>query len=181
MALPVSLSTATITGTYVDLSGNPVRGSITFKANTIIKDVTLNVIIIPVSIVKTFDANGSFTVTLPCTNDPDVTPEPFAYAVEENFGGGRSFGIGLPISIAGTTINLADILPALPAGEATAYVSLDQYATLDTRYQDANGIKVIVVDADEYEGNAEAYAQATSLAAGDVINASSRSLMMMGL
>lgn len=181
MALPASLQTATITGTYVDLSGNPVRGSITFTANTILKETAANVIIIPVVIVKEFDANGSFTITLPCTNDPDVTPEPFAYAITENFTGGRSFGIGLPISIAGTTINLADVLPALPSGEAVNYVSLDQYSALNTRYSDANNIKVIVVDAEDYEGNAAIYAQATAEATSDVVNASPRSLMMMGV
>jgi hypothetical protein len=40
MALPTSLSTATITGTYVDLLGNPVRGSLTFEPQTILKEVT---------------------------------------------------------------------------------------------------------------------------------------------
>jgi hypothetical protein len=181
MALPANLSTATIIGTYVDLSGNPVRGSISFKPQTIIKDTVLNVIVIPTIIVKTFDANGSFTVTLPCTNDPDVAPQPFVYTLEENFSGGRSFSIALPISIADTTVNLADLLPALPVAEAASYVTVDQYSALTARYSTANGIRVIVVDADEYEENAKLYAQAASIAADEVGHFTTRSMMLMGV
>ncbi len=181
MALPSSLSTATVQGTYVDLSGNPVRGSISFTPQTIIKELAANAIIIPVIIQKTFDANGSFSVTLPCTNDTDVTPEPFVYVLEENFTGGRSFGIALPTSIAGTTVNLADLLPALAQSEAANYVTIDQYSTLQDRYTTAEGIRVIVVDAEDYEGNAQFYAQETAEATGDVVNASPRAIMMMGV
>jgi hypothetical protein len=43
MALPASLSTVTVAGTYVDLLGNPVRGSITIEPQTILKEKTANV------------------------------------------------------------------------------------------------------------------------------------------
>ena len=112
MALPASLSTCTVVGTYVDLVGNPVRGSINFTPQTILKETTANVIIIPVVIQKTFDATGSFSVVLPVTSDTDVTPQPFIYTIEENFTGGRTIQIALPLSVAGTTQNLADLLPA---------------------------------------------------------------------
>lgn len=181
MALPASLSTATVIGTYVDLSGNPVRGSISFTPQTILKDTTLNVIIIPTIISKTFDANGSFTITLPCTNDPDVVPEPFVYTLEENFAGGRSFSIALPISIAGTTVNLADLLPALSTSEAASYVTVDQNSALSARYTTANGIRAIVIDAEDYEGNAQVYASAAASAASEVAEFTTRSLMLMGV
>lgn len=181
MALPANLSTATVIGTYVDLSGNPVRGSISFTPQTILKDTTLNVIVIPTIIAKTFDANGSFTITLPCTNDPDVVPQPFVYTLEENFAGGRSFSIALPISIAGTTVNLADLLPALPESEAASYVTVDQYTTLLGRYTTANGIRAIVVDAEDYEGNAQVYASAAAVAASEVGEFTTRSMMLMGV
>lgn len=181
MALPGSLSTATVTGTYVDLSGNPVRGSISFTPQTIIKETSANVIIIPTIVNKTFDTTGTFSVTLPCTNDPDVTPEPFVYTIEENFSGGRTFAIALPISIAGTTVNLADLLPALSSAEAASYVTLDQYSALLARYNDAEDIRVIVVDADEYEGNAALYATQAAQAAAAVTQYNANQLMVMGL
>jgi len=138
MALPASLSTVTITGTYVDLLGNPVRGSVTFEPQTILKEKTLNVHVMPVHIVKTLDATGSFSTTLPVTSDTDVTPQPFIYTVVENFTSGREFQISLPISVAGTTQNLADLLPTLAPSEASLYISLDSYQALLTRYNSSN-------------------------------------------
>jgi hypothetical protein len=181
MALPTTLSTCTVVGTYVDLSGNPVRGSINITPQTILKEVTENVIIIPVVIQKTFDATGSFTVVLPVTSDTDVTPQPFIYTFEENFTGGRTIELALPLSVAGTTQNLADLLPALDAADAAAYVSVDAYQALLTRYNGAENIRVLVVDADEKEDDAATYATNASNAAGAIQNYNTNQLMMMGV
>jgi hypothetical protein len=181
MALPASLSTCTIVGTYVDLVGNPVRGSINFTPQTILKEVTANVILIPVVIQKTFDSTGSFSVVLPVTSDTDVTPQPFIYTIEENFTGGRTIQISLPLSVAGTTQNLADLLPALSSADAASYVSVDAYQALLARYNDAEGIRVIVVDADEYVDDAETYASDASKAAGSLSNYNSNQFMLMGV
>jgi hypothetical protein len=181
MALPVSLSTVTVAGTYVDLLGNPVRGSITFEPQTILKEKTLNVHIMPVHIVKTLDATGSFTITLPVTSDTDVMPQPFIYTLVENFTSGRTFQIALPLSVAGTTQNLADLLTALSPTDATAYVSVDSYQALLTRYNNASGRREIVVNASTYEGNALAYATEASTSANAVANFTTNQLMMMGV
>jgi hypothetical protein len=181
MALPASLSTVTVAGTYVDLLGNPVRGSITFTPQTILKEKVANVHIMPVTILKTLDATGSFTITLPVTSDGDVLPQPFIYTISENFTSGRTFQIALPLSVAGTTQNLADLLTALSQAEASAYITTDQYQGLLTRYNDASGIREIVVDASTFESNAEAYAIAASNAASAVENFTSNQLMMMGV
>ena len=181
MALPTTLSTCTVVGTYVDLSGNPVRGSINITPQTILKEVTQNVIIMPVVIQKTFDATGSFTVVLPVTSDTDVTPQPFIYTFEENFTGGRTIELALPLSVAGTTQNLADLLPALGSVEAAAYVSVDSYQALLNRYNGAEGIRVIVVDADEKADDAGTYATDASKAASALANYNTNQLMMMGV
>ena len=181
MALPASLSTCTVVGTYVDLVGNPVRGSINFTPQTILKEVTANVIIIPVVIQKTFDTTGSFSIVLPVTSDTDVTPQPFIYTIEENFTGGRTIEIALPLSVAGTTQNLADLLPALSSVDAVSFVSVDQYQALLARYNDAEGIRVIVVDADELVDDAEGYALDASTAAGSLSNYNSNQFMLMGV
>lgn len=181
MALPASLSTCTIIGTYVDLIGNPVRGSLNITPQTILKETTANVIIIPVVIQKTFDATGSFSVVLPVTSDTDVTPQPFIYTFEENFTGGRTIELALPLSVAGTTQNLADLLPALLSAEAASYVTLDQYQALLTRYNDAESIRVLVVDADEEADDAESYADDAAQAASALSSFNSNQLMMMGV
>lgn len=181
MALPTSLSTATIIGTYVDLIGNPVRGSLTFAPQTILKETTQNIIIMPVHIVKTLDATGSFTITLPVTSDTDVAPQPFIYDITENFSGGREFQVALPLSVAGTTQNLADLLPAVDSATAASYVSVDQYQALLARYADAEGIRVIVVDAEDYEANAQVYATATTATATEIAGFTVKSLLLMGV
>lgn len=181
MALPASLSTCTVVGTYVDLVGNPVRGSINFTPQTILKETTANVIIIPVVIQKTFDATGSFSVVLPVTSDTDVTPQPFIYTIEENFTGGRTIEIALPLSVAGTTQNLADLLPALASAEAASYVTLDQYQALLTRYNNAESIRVLVVDADESAADASIYASDTASAADEIAEFNSKQMMLMGV
>lgn len=181
MALPASLSTVTVAGTYVDLLGNPVRGSLTFEPQTILKEKTLNVHIMPVHIVKTLDATGSFTITLPVTSDTDVTPQPFIYTIVENFTSGRTIQIALPISVAGTTQNLADLLIALSETDALSYVSVDSYQALLTRYNNASGRREIVVNASTYEGNASAYATEASNSASIVANFTTNQLMMMGV
>ena len=181
MALPASLSTCTVVGTYVDLSGNPVRGSLNITPQTILKETTANVIIIPVVIQKTFDATGSFTVVLPVTSDTDVTPQPFIYTFEENFTGGRTIELALPLSVAGTTQNLADLLPALDAADAAAFVSVDAYQALLTRYNNAENIRVLVVDADEEADDADTYATDALNAANTLSAYNSNQLMMMGV
>ena len=181
MALPASLSTCTVVGTYVDLVGNPVRGSINFTPQTILKETTANVIIIPVVIQKTFDATGSFSVVLPVTSDTDVTPQPFIYTIEENFTGGRTIEIALPLSVAGTTQNLADLLPALASTEAASYVTLDQYQALLTRYNNAESIRVLVVDADESAADASTYATDAANAADEIAEFNSKQMMLMGV
>ena len=181
MALPTTLSTCTVVGTYVDLIGNPVRGSLTFAPQTILKEVTQNVIIMPTHIVKTLDSTGSFSITLPVTSDTDVAPQPFIYDITENFTGGREFQIALPLSVANTTQNLADLLPAVDSTTAAAYVTVDQYQALLTRYTTAEGIRVIVVDAEDYEANAQVYATATATAADELASFTVKSLLFMGV
>jgi hypothetical protein len=120
-------------------------------------------------------------VTLPVTSDTDVTPQPFIYTIEENFTGGRTIEIALPLSVAGTTQNLADLLPALSSADAAAYVSVDAYQALLARYNDAENIRVLVVDADEYVDDAQSYALDASTAANSLSNYNANQFMLMGV
>jgi hypothetical protein len=181
MALPASLSTCTVVGTYVNLLGNPVSGSINFTPQTILKEVAANVIIIPSVIQKTFDATGSFSIVLPVTSDTDVSPQPFIYTIEENFTSGRTIQISLPISVAGTTQNLADLLPALSSAEAASIVTVDAYQALLTRYNNAESIRVLVVDADEKADDANTYATAAASAANSLNRYNANQFMTMGI
>ena len=132
MALPTNITTVTLSGTYIDLQGNPIRGQVKFTPRTVLVDADQDTILISASLTVSLDDYGSFTVVLPATDDPDTNPTGFTYKVEESFSGGRTFDIQLPK--AQTVVNLADIVPAQPStGTGTQYVSVDQYVSLEGR------------------------------------------------
>ena len=181
MALPASLSTCTVEATYVNLIGNPISGSVTFTPQTILKETTLNVILMPTAIVKTLDATGSLSLNLPCTSDTDVTPHPFIYNIVENFTGGRTTQFALPLSVANTTQNLADLLPAVTTAESASYVTLDQYQALLVRYTADELVRLIVVNGEDYVENSATYASATATAATELVNFTAKQMMLMGV
>lgn len=133
MPLTSVLSTVTVGGQYVDLTGSPIAGQVKFTPRSIIVDAFYNQIIVNRTVTVDLDATGSFTVVLPATDDPDTSPVSFTYKVEEAFTGGRTYDISLPA--AAPTINLADVAPAVPATgtEASTYVLLATFTALETR------------------------------------------------
>lgn len=142
MALTPNLSTVTVGGQFVDVAGNPIAGQVTFTPRTILTDPTANQIIIPKTVVIDLDANGSFSVLLPATDDSDLAPVNWTYRVEEAFTGGRVYDIVLSSSPA--TQNLADMAPAVPSGtsEAATYVLLSVFSDLEDRVQDIETVTV---------------------------------------
>ena len=122
MALPGNLSLVTVTGTYIDINGDPIAGQVKFTPRAVLRNVTSNVILINSTIVVTLDANGSFSQQLVATDDPDASPIDFTYFIEEAFTGGRSFDILLPAAVA--TVDLADVSPAV-ADDGTGALYID--------------------------------------------------------
>lgn len=135
MPLPGDLSVVQVTGSYVDLQGNPIAGQVRFTPRATVVDPAFNQIIIAGPITATLDVFGSFSLFLPATDDPDVTPTNFTYLVEESFPGGRSYDIAVPAATVGS-LNLADVVPAVSSpGVASQYVSSSQYSALNAQVQ----------------------------------------------
>jgi hypothetical protein len=109
MALGISITKVALTGNYIDFEGNPIAGQVIFSMAEVLRDGTDDQLIAP-SVVVAPLVNGSFTVTLPATNDPDVVPNPFVYTVVESFPNGRTYTISLPYTTSGS-LDLADISP----------------------------------------------------------------------
>jgi aryl-phospho-beta-D-glucosidase BglC (GH1 family) len=130
MALPVEYNTVTVTGRYVYLDGTPVRGSLKFTGKVIAVAADSQVIIIPSPVVAHLDEGGSFTVNLPATDDPDVSPGGWTYKVEEQFvaGGGRTFEMDAPLSAG--NFNISSVAPTGPGspGDPTVFVTLTSLA-----------------------------------------------------
>jgi hypothetical protein len=101
MALPSNITLITITGQYLDFKGNTIAGQVKIYPSKVLIDALADRIIIPSTITKDL-VNGSFSVTVPVTNDPDVSPLNFFYYFEESFSGGSTYIIQLPSTLGGT-------------------------------------------------------------------------------
>ena len=123
MALGPNLTSVTVTGSYVDFEGTPVEGQIRFSIGEVLRNGTDDQMVAPSSVVVPL-SSGSFSVSLPATNDPDVIPNPFVYTVEESFPNGRTYQISIPYTTVGS-LDLADISPD-PSLSETFVQAVDQ-------------------------------------------------------
>lgn len=111
MPVPPSVSTGTVTGTFVSTTGEPKYGHVwftpSFDSGIVAGD---NVIILPDRVIASLDANGHFEVTLVATDDVDLEPLNFTYVV--SFDIARATLPSFTMSLAsGATVDLADIFP----------------------------------------------------------------------
>ena len=120
MPIDASVTQVTVAGNYVDFLGNPIAGQIQFTLSDMLRNSLANQMVTPSTVFVTLDVNGSFSTSLPATNDPDLIPI-FEYTVEEAFPNGRTYTITLPVATVGS-LNLADISPAPTLSEI--YVGL---------------------------------------------------------
>jgi hypothetical protein len=69
--------------------------------------------VVPRGLQIALDVNGSFSLVVPATDDPDVSPVDWTYYITENFPGGRTYDIEAPM---GQTV---DIVRAAPLSSST--------------------------------------------------------------
>lgn len=106
---PANFQGCTITGRYLKLDGTPVQGTVSFAASPDgLLDAEDTMIIVPVNLTATLDMNGALSIVVPATDDPDINPHNWTYAVSENFVGGRKYSIRAPQN---TTIDLSVVAP----------------------------------------------------------------------
>lgn len=123
MSLPGNITTVVLTGKYLDFQGLPVEGDVLISWPGFVRDPGANVILVPLEIRVTLDASGAFSIALPSSDDPDLTPTGFECTVQEKFPNGRKYSFPLPG--ASVTLDLADIAPdfAAPDPGETVYAS----------------------------------------------------------
>lgn len=126
MPLPADLSTGTLTGgPYVNAEGEILSGVVTVTArpSRLVSAATGAVVLNgPVSVF--LDENGEFSVELPATDDPDISPTGFTYQVAEYIEGGSTFEIELP---AGSTVDVASVSEIDPVSGASVTRGLSAY------------------------------------------------------
>lgn len=108
MSLPSNLTTIIVTGNFVDFTGTPIAGQVSFTIPQTLIDETEPTIIVRSSAVSDINQTGSIQQVLPISVDPDVAPTNFLYTVNELFEGGRTYQISLPDEL---TIDLASLAP----------------------------------------------------------------------
>lgn len=107
MALPGNITLITVTGQYLDFQGQAIDGQVKFYPSQVLIDSAADRIIIPTVITEDL-VNGAFSVSIPITNDPDVSPLNYTYLYEESFEGGSTYRISLPSSLGGS-VDISDL------------------------------------------------------------------------
>ncbi|MFD8340488.1 hypothetical protein ACFV42_49125, partial [Streptomyces solisilvae] len=117
----------TVEGTYVDFAGNPKVGKVSFSRSGTVVDPAAKVII-TAGTVEAELKNGKFSIQLPATDDPDISPNGEMYTVTEQLqnGGGRPpFKLSLPSSLT-QPVDLTTVDLGQPSGTPiTNYVTLE--------------------------------------------------------
>ena len=118
MPLPANTTTVVVLGTFNTPEGNPSTGTITFTPSAWLLNSGANIAIPNSAVSKTLGTAGNFSVTLPITDDADLSPNPFIYTVTEVIDGvSQSYNISIPGTVAsGGTVYLADLAPVVAAG-----------------------------------------------------------------
>lgn len=134
--LPADLDLVTVRGRYVRLDGTPVAGTVEFSTTNVLTDPASLTTIVPATILAPLDAAGAFSIDLPASDDPDVTPTGWTYSVRENFTGGRpTYSITVPAAAKATGVDLAVVSP-VPASAGTstqAFVLMGAFTALAAR------------------------------------------------
>lgn len=98
MAPPASVTTRVVRGTYIDNTGTPQRGMVTFRVDQPLIATVESWGVTPGPIEATLDSSGTFSVSLMASDDVDLFPSGFRYIVQERFQKGyvRTYAIELP-------------------------------------------------------------------------------------
>lgn len=118
MAYPANMTTVTVVGSFITPEGTASTGSVTFTASSWLDNSGANLSVPNSAVTKTLGTAGDFSVSLPITDDADVSPQGYVYAVSEIVDGvSRSYNISIPGTVVGGgTVYLADLTPVAAAG-----------------------------------------------------------------
>jgi hypothetical protein len=133
MPFPAGLTLITVSGTVAEFpAGGVASGSISFTSPAWLTGPTDNSVVPPFTKTVQLAADGSFSVQLPATNDPDWSPTGWAYTVKI-VAGEQVFRASLQLPYNGGPVDVADVL------QPTAPVAGQSYVLLASRGA-ANGV-----------------------------------------
>ncbi|MGI5292782.1 hypothetical protein ACQEVF_57055 [Nonomuraea polychroma] len=113
MPLPPSVGFCTIRGTYLDFAGRPATGQVVFTSPTPLLATAEPALLLPTPVIAPL-VNGTFDITLPASDDPDVVPNGWTYLVTEQFTNGQTGRTFHLQARAGQQIDLVTAVPVAP-------------------------------------------------------------------
>lgn len=125
MPLPGDLTTITVTGTYINGSGFPLAGYVTFTPTTDLLDSTGHVVLRAAPLTA-FLSTGALSIALPCTDNATLAPTSWAYTVVEVLTEGtqslasRTYTIQLPHTL-GASVDITAVAPVNPSVPYSPY------------------------------------------------------------
>lgn len=154
------LDTCLVTGTYRipdgTTTGKPATGTVRFQfPSTLlaVRDPDSDLIVVPQELTAQLNSLGQLYLTdpdvpgivLPVTNDPDVFPTGFTYHVIEHITNAvarttdREYDILIDVALSGGTLDLADVVNAIPLPDVSGYVLIIAFNDLVHRVEILEG------------------------------------------
>lgn len=124
MPFPFNITTVAVHGQILNQDGTAAKGTVTFAVPYELHDTGANVIVGPARpIVATLSGTGEFTVQLPATDDPDISPTGWTYQVHQatTAGSPPAWPLSVPVASSGTGLEFADLSPAQPVPTVQTY------------------------------------------------------------
>jgi hypothetical protein len=124
MSFPAALTVVPLHGQILkaNASSTPASGTVSFRIEQHLRDTADDVLLAPTTLTATLDDAGEFTISLPATDDPDVTPSGWTYVVHVNTDAIRdTWRISVPAATVGT-LELVDIAPAVTPPALVTYL-----------------------------------------------------------
>ena len=113
----------TLTGTYLDGSGNPLFGTVTFAPSVPLTDSTDSEIVLQAPVTVAVNSAGQFSVALYGTDDADLAPSGWTWQVTENIAGLTPSTWSFFLAWAdGSTQDLSDLAPVAEVTPVAAYL-----------------------------------------------------------
>jgi hypothetical protein len=131
MPLPPGIQNVVLRGTYLDSEGRPKRGYLKFKPTT---PTAGSGVTIPADGVRaTLNNQGTFTITLPTSDNTGLNPDGWTYAVRVFFEGGTRQVFSILLAASPSEQDIADLAHIAPVDPGTVYATKAELDDVERR------------------------------------------------
>lgn len=133
MALPTLI---TVHGKFIKPNGAPEQGVVSFKSDVYSLSSETDTIMVPGNVSGYLASDGTITLTLPATNDPEWTPAGWTYTFIAQFSQAfYTYEVVIPFDAPGGSLSITELVPASSSGNNSLYAPYNhshaQYLTDD--------------------------------------------------